>query len=48
MQRKVFWMTFLAVNLVLDVVFPLLWATVLSIPAVFACWWVAYRSGWFE
>jgi uncharacterized membrane protein len=48
MQRKVFWLLFLALSVVADVVLPLLWGLLATIPIVFLSWWVAYRSGWVE
>ncbi|HYX69810.1 MAG TPA: hypothetical protein VE825_11800 [Terriglobales bacterium] len=48
MQRKVFWLLFLALSVVADVVLPLLWGLLATIPIVLLSWWVAYRSGWVE
>ena len=48
MQRKIFWATFIGLSLITDVVLPLLWAFVLTIPIIFLSWWFAYRSGWIE
>lgn len=48
MQRKIFWVMFLGVGLLLDFALPLVWGLVLTLPLVIVCWWVAYRSGWFE
>ena len=48
MQRKVFWLLFLGLSVVADVVLPLLWGLLATIPIVFLSWWVAYRSGWVE
>ena len=47
MQRKVFWVTFLILSIGADIVFPLMWSLLLTIPIVILSWWVAYRSGWF-
>jgi hypothetical protein len=30
-----------------DVLLPLWWGLVATIPIVFIAWWVAYRSDWF-
>jgi hypothetical protein len=48
MERKIFWLAFIVLGLIADVVLPLWWALVATIPIVFISWWVAYRSGWFE
>jgi hypothetical protein len=48
MQRRVFWLSFLVLGVVLDVTVPLMWGLVLTLPLVVLCWWIAYRSGWFE
>jgi hypothetical protein len=47
MQRRVFWITFLVLGIGADIVFPLMWSVLLTIPIVILSWWVAYRSGWF-
>jgi hypothetical protein len=48
MQRKIFWLLFITLGLVLDVALPLIWGLVLTLPLAVGCWWIAYRSGWFE
>jgi uncharacterized membrane protein len=48
MQRKVFWLLFVALSVVADVMLPLLWGLLATIPIVLLSWWVAYRSGWVE
>ena len=47
MQRKVFWMTFVAAGLVADLVLPFWWALAATLPIAVISWWVAYRSEWF-
>lgn len=47
MQRKIFWLSFLIVGTIAEVVLPFGWGLLATIPIVFACWWFAYRSGWF-
>ena len=47
MQRKVFWMTFMAAGLVADLILPFWWALAATIPIGVLSWWVAYRSEWF-
>ena len=48
MQRKIFWLLFLGLSVVADVMLPLLWGLLATVPIVFLSWWVAYRSGWVE
>lgn len=48
MQRKIFWLLFLTFGLLLDFTLPIVWSLALTLPLVVLCWWVAYRSGWFE
>jgi hypothetical protein len=47
MEKRVFWMVFLALSLLADVVLPLWWGLAATFPIVCASWWVAYRSDWF-
>jgi len=35
-------------GLLADFVLPLWWAVGATIPIIYASWWIAYRSGWFE
>ena len=48
MQRKVFWLIFITSSLIADIVLPLVWGLIATIPLVLLSWWIAYRSGWFE
>jgi hypothetical protein len=48
MQRKIFWLLFIVLGAVLDIALPWMWALVLTFPLIILCWWIAYRSGWFE
>jgi hypothetical protein len=48
MQKKVFWIVFLSLSVVADVMLPLLWGLLATMPLVLLSWWIAYRSGWFE
>lgn len=47
MERKVFWILFVVLGTVADIVLPLWWALAATIPIVYVSWWVAYRSDWF-
>jgi hypothetical protein len=47
MQRKIFWISFIVLGLVADVLLPLWWALAATVPLLFVCWWIAYRSDWF-
>jgi hypothetical protein len=46
-ERKVFWMVFIALGVIADLVLPIWWALLSTIPIAFASWWIAYRSDWF-
>ena len=48
MQKKMFWLLFFVLGLVLDFSVPILWSLILTLPLLVLCWWIAYRSGWFE
>lgn len=47
-QKKVFWLIFIALSLLADFELPLLWGLLATIPIVVLSWWIAYRSEWFE
>jgi hypothetical protein len=47
MERKIFWLAFIALGLLADFLLPLWWALGATIPIVFIACWVAYRSDWF-
>jgi hypothetical protein len=46
-QRRVFWLTFIALGLMADLLLPLIWGVIATVPLGFLSWWIAYRSGWF-
>lgn len=48
MQRKIFWMSFLLLGFAADLILPLAWSIAATIPIMFLCWWIAYRSDWFD
>ena len=45
-QKKLFWIIFTLLSLVLDFVLPLMWGLIATIPVLFLSWWIVYRSGW--
>jgi len=47
-QRKIFWMTFVGIGLVADLILPFWWALAATIPILALSWWLAYRSEWFN
>jgi hypothetical protein len=47
MERKVFWMMFILLGLIADIVLPLMWGLIATVPIFILSWWVAYRSEWF-
>jgi hypothetical protein len=46
-EKKIFWLLFIVLGLVMDVALPLWWGVALTLPLGVLCWWVAYKSGWF-
>ncbi len=48
MQRKVMWTLIIVLGVMADVVLPLWWGLLATLPIVFVSWWVAYRSDWFS
>ena len=48
MQRKIFWLLFIVLGLLMGFMLPMIWGLILQLPLAVVCWWVAYRSGWFE
>ena len=48
MQRKVFWITFTMVGLGADLILPLMWGVILTLPILVFSWWFAYKTDWFE
>ena len=47
MQKKVMWILIVVLSIAADVVLPIWWGLLSTIPIVFLSWWIAYRSGWF-
>jgi hypothetical protein len=45
MERKIFWITFMALGLVADLALPFWWAMLATLPIAGFSWWLAYRSG---
>ena len=46
-QRKIFWIVVAVLGLLANVLLPLGWLLVATLPIVLVAWWVAYQSGWF-
>ena len=46
-QRKIFWVVVGVLGLLANVLLPLGWLLVATLPIVLVAWWVAYQSGWF-
>lgn len=46
-ERKIFWVVFMVLGLLADLVLPLWWALAATIPILYVSWWIAYRSDWF-
>jgi len=47
MERRIFWIIFVVLGILADVVLPIWWALAATIPIAVVSWWVAYRSDWF-
>lgn len=47
MQGKIFWATFILLSVIADIMLPLVWGLLVTIPIAIGSWWFAYRSGWF-
>ena len=45
-QRKIFWIVVAVLGLLANVLLPLGWVLVATIPIVLVAWWVAYQSDW--
>jgi hypothetical protein len=45
-ERKVFWLMFIGLGLLADMLLPLLWGILANIPIAVLSWWIAYRSDW--
>jgi hypothetical protein len=46
MERKIFWLVFILLSLLADLLLPFWWGFVATLPILFVAWWVAYRSDW--
>lgn len=47
MEKKIFWMIFTVLGITADIVLPIWWGLLATIPICYFAWWVAYRSDWF-
>ena len=47
-QKKIFWLMFIVLGLVLDFTLPLVWSLALTLPLLLGCWWLVYKSGWLD
>ncbi|MFZ1980719.1 MAG: hypothetical protein WAU61_05375 [Smithella sp.] len=47
MERRIFWGLFIVLGLIADLILPLMWGIIATIPILIFSWWVAYRSQWF-
>lgn len=48
MQKKVFWISFTVLGICADTILPLMWGIALTLPLMIGCYWLAYRSTWFD
>jgi hypothetical protein len=35
-------------GLMADLILPFMWALIATIPILFLCWWLAYKTEWFD
>lgn len=47
MERKIFWLLFITLSLIMEFTLSIEWNLILTIPLLALCWWIAYRSSWF-
>ena len=47
MERRIFWGLFIVLGVIADLILPLMWGIIATIPILIFSWWVAYRSQWF-
>jgi hypothetical protein len=48
MERKIFWGLFIVLGVIADLILPLMWGIIATVPILIFSWWVAYRSQWFR
>jgi len=48
MERKIFWGLFIVLGVIADLILPLVWGMIATVPILIFSWWVAYRSQWFR
>jgi hypothetical protein len=48
MQKKLFWLLFTVLGAIASLTLPIYWNLALTLPLAVGCWWVVYRSGWFD
>lgn len=46
MEKKIFWLLFTVLGVVMGIFLPLWWNLALTLPLLVLCWWIVYRSGW--
>ena len=42
-EKKIFWLIFVVLSLIADMVLGLWWGLFATIPIIFVSWWLAYR-----
>jgi hypothetical protein len=48
MQKKMMWVIFFVISTAADIMLPLIWGILLTLPLFILSWWIAYKSGWFD
>ena len=47
MQSKLFWLVFIVLSVVADMLLPFVWSLAATLPILLLSWWIVYRSDWF-
>lgn len=47
-EKKIFWLLFTVLGVLMGILLPLWWNLALTMPLLILCWWIAYKSGWFQ
>jgi uncharacterized membrane protein len=48
MQNKVMWGLIIILSVAADLILPIWWGLIATMPIVVISWWIAYRSGWID
>jgi len=48
MQKKIMWTLITVSSSIATYALGFIWGSIVTIPLTVGCWWVAYKSGWFD